>query len=231
MVVCVKAMRFAGVIVALLTSGALIPLRVQSQTANESGKIKHAEGAVYLDGHSASESSSIQDNSVLRTGEGRAEILLTTSVTLWLGEESSFRMATNRLGDIRIEMVSGSAFVVAASVPKQLSVTIACEDVVTPSNQSVSRFDANPAWAAGHNVCRLKVYRGSADVRLATLNTVVTSGRMMNLSRECADMIPINDFNIVDGDRLDERSGFFRSGWRLRPQSVNLDSDAKWTKN
>ncbi len=220
MVVCVKAMRLEGVIVALLTSGALIPLSAQSWTANESSKIKHVEGAVYLNGHNASESSGIPDNSVLRTGEGRAEILLTTSVILWLGEESSCRIIVNRLGDIRVEILGGSAFVVAASVPKQLSVTIACEDVITPSDQSVSRFDANPAWAAGHNVCRLKVYRGSADVRLATLNTVVTCGRMMNLSRECADMIPINDFNIDDEDRLDER-GFFRSGWKLRAQPVS----------
>ncbi len=217
MVVCMNPMQLAGLGIALLASGTL---SAQSSISNQSIKIGHVEGVVYVDGHSASDSSRIRDNSVLRTDRGRAKISLTKSVVLLLGQESSFRTIINRLGDIRIEMISGSGFV-ATSVPEQLSVTISCEDVVTPSNESVLRFDANPTWAAGHNVCRLKVYRGSADVRLASLNTSVASGRMMDLSRECADMIPINDFNINDADRLNERTGFFRSGWTLRAQQAS----------
>ena len=43
----------------------------------------------------------------LRTEEGRAEVLLTPGVFLRLGENSSFRMITNRLIDTRLEFLSG----------------------------------------------------------------------------------------------------------------------------
>lgn len=152
----------------------------------------HAEGQVYL------------ENSVLSTTAGRAAVTLKPGITLRLGENSSVRMKGSG-----IEILTGSAFVIADA--SRNSITIDCEDVVTLSTAGVYRFDATPPWA-GSNVCRLKVYEGSADVRLKTVNDPVLTGQMMNMSRACADMIPLLEFDPADADRLEE-NGHFRSGW------------------
>ncbi len=48
---------------------------------------------------------------MLRTGQGRAEVLLTPGVFLRVGENSAIRMLDNRLLSTRVEIVSGNAIV------------------------------------------------------------------------------------------------------------------------
>ena len=76
-----------------------------------SGLIHYVEGQVYL-GDQPVETKfgnfpEVKENQQLRTEEGRAEVLLTPGVFLRLGENSSFRMITNRLIDTRLELLSG----------------------------------------------------------------------------------------------------------------------------
>ena len=53
----------------------------------------------------------VKEKMVLRTAEGRAEVLLPPGVFLRMGETASFRMISNRLIDTRIELLTGSAVV------------------------------------------------------------------------------------------------------------------------
>ena len=211
-----KLAQLVSVAAVLVGLAPLKPLSAQSTSVAEPGDIVRVDGAVTLDGHDFDASVAptfMKDNSVLRTADGRAEVLLSKGVALRLGQQSSFRMIRRRLGDVRVEMLGGTAFVIAAAVPKEHSVTIACEDAITPSDAGVYRFDAYPAWAAGDGHCRLKVYKGSADVRLATLNVLVKSGQTRNMQSECGDHIPTFPFKIDDADALNESTGAFRSGW------------------
>jgi hypothetical protein len=105
-----------GLAVVILALAA-IPAVAQPVVSAKSGTIAYIEGNVFLDEQpvevSVSHFPNIQEKSVVRTEEGRAEILLTPGVTLRLGEKGSLRMITNRLIDTRLELTGGSAVVVA----------------------------------------------------------------------------------------------------------------------
>jgi FecR protein len=211
-----KSMRVSGLAAAVLSFAALEG-RAQPARPAKSGLSLRIEGKVYVDGQSVDQSRSqpteIRENSLLSTGEGRAELILGPGVTLRLSENSSLRTVSNATGAPRIEILTGSAFIVADGIPKDSRITVVCEDAVTLSNPGAYRFDANPTWASPDKVCRLKTYKGAADVRLATVNVLVKSGETINLSRACQDMIPTNEFDINDADRLDESTHYFRFGW------------------
>ena len=108
--------RRMGLWVAMLALGASAAL-AQSVISARSGLIHYVEGRVYL-GDQLVESKfgtfpEVKENATLRAEQGRAEILLTPGVFLRLGENSSFRMVTNRLIDTRLEFLSGSAVIEA----------------------------------------------------------------------------------------------------------------------
>ena len=91
----------------------------------------------------------VKENQQLKTEEGRAEVLLTPGVFLRLGENSSFRMITNRLIDTRLEFLSGAAIVEAEDIGKDNSVTVVYGDAtVHPLKKGIYRFDAGLGRAA-----------------------------------------------------------------------------------
>src|SRR5689334_14730071 len=99
----------------LLTAAVLSTLTASAQPVigAKSGLISYVEGKVWLADKlvelQPTQFPDVKENTVLRTGEGRAEVLLMPGVVLRLGDESSFRMITNRLIDTRIELLTGSA--------------------------------------------------------------------------------------------------------------------------
>ncbi len=50
----------------------------------------------------------VNANSILRTGAGRAEVLLGPCASLWIDDNSSFRMISTALSDVRIDVLKGS---------------------------------------------------------------------------------------------------------------------------
>ena len=101
-----------------LISGAILALAAslasaQSIAPAQSGTVHYFEGVVSIDGiklvSQRAHFSVIKENSVLETGEGRAEVLLTPGVVLRVAENSSVKMLDNRLLSTRVELVSGSA--------------------------------------------------------------------------------------------------------------------------
>src|SRR5215831_16562499 len=103
---------FAGLAVSVLIGASAF---AQSVISAHSGVIHYTEGTVLV-GDKVYESKSqefneLKENSVLKTEEGRAELLLTPGVFLRLGENSSVRMISNHLSDTRVEVLSGEALV------------------------------------------------------------------------------------------------------------------------
>ena len=77
--------------------------------------IAYIEGKVLLDNQEIEADGphfpDMKEASVLRTKEGRAEILPAQGYVLRLGENGSLRLLASRLADTRLELLSGSAVV------------------------------------------------------------------------------------------------------------------------
>lgn len=166
----------------------------------KSGMVAKVEGQVYLNDNlledSATHFPDIKENQVVRTQDGRAEVLLTPGVFLRIGENTSFKMISTRLIDTRLELLTGSAVVEAAEIGKDNKVTVACKDgTVALTKAGVYRFDTEPA--------RIKVFRGSAEVEIAGQTIAVSSGKMLTLSGAVAST---EKFDTEDSDSLDNWS-------------------------
>src|SRR5215469_10180226 len=92
-----------------------LPADGQLVISTRSGIVHFFDGAVYLDDQPLESHpgkfSSMPNNGVLHTAEGRAEVLLTPGVFLRIGKRSTIRMVDNELLHTRVELVAGSAVV------------------------------------------------------------------------------------------------------------------------
>ena len=113
--------------VASLALGAVSAL-AQPVISAKSGVISRAEGEVFVGDTAIADSQTnfpeVKENAVLRTGQGRAEVLLTRGVYMRVGESASFKMLTTRLIDTRLEVLTGAAVVEADEIVKDNNLTI-----------------------------------------------------------------------------------------------------------
>ena len=194
-----KPVRMVAFLAVILALGA-IPALAQPVISAKSGLISYVEGKVYLSDQlvepSPTHFSDVKENAVVRAAEGRAEVLLTPGVVLRLGENSSFKMITNRLIDTRLELLTGSAVVEADEIAKDTNVTVVCKDgTVSLGKKGLYRFDTAPA--------RLKVFEGQASAQVAGQNVDVASGKMLGLGGTIAS---VEKFDKQDTDSLDNWS-------------------------
>jgi hypothetical protein len=178
------------------------PLSAQSVISAKSGLLSFVEGQVFLNDqpveYSTTRFPDVKENAIVRTQDGRAEVLLTPGVTLRLAENSSLKMITNRLIDTRVELLSGSAVVEADDIAKDTAVTIIDKNgVVSLPKAGIYRFDVEPA--------QVKVFKGVASVEDANGGEAqqVSSGRMLALSGGAA---ATEKFDTEDTDALDRWS-------------------------
>ena len=191
-----RSIQFATLTIAML---ALVVLTASAQPiiSAKSGVIAGLEGKVFLD-NQALESSvthfpDMKENSVLRTEDGRAEILLPPGYVLRIGENASFKMLTNRLIDTRVEIMTGSGIVEVDENSKDTSVVVALKaGTATLSKTGVYRFDSEPA--------RIKVFSGTASVLLGESTILVPTGHMLSLAGGAA---MVEKFDAADTDALD----------------------------
>jgi hypothetical protein len=189
-----------AVLLAVLLALGAATASAQPVISAKSGVIAYVEGKVLLGDqaleYSVTKFPDIKENEVVRTEDGRAEILLTPGVILRLGENSSLKLLTNRLIDTRLEMLTGSAVVEADDIAKDTAVTIVSKNgVVALSKAGIYRFDSAPA--------RLKVFKGLADVKLSGDTIPVGAGRMLLLDGTSAS---VQKFNTEETDALDHWS-------------------------
>jgi len=194
-----KPVWMAGFLAVILALSA-IPALAQPVISAKSGLISYVEGKVYLSDQIVEPSPThfpdVKENALVRTAEGRAEVLLTPGVVLRLGENSSFKMLTNRLIDTRLELLTGSAVVEADEIAKDTNVSLVLKDgTVSLGKKGLYRFDTAPA--------QLKVFEGLASVQFAGQNVEVAGGRMLGLGGTVAS---VEKFDKEDTDSLDNWS-------------------------
>jgi hypothetical protein len=177
-----------------------IPASGQQVISARSGLVSYVEGQVYIGdqlvdpqfGHFPT----LGENAILRTQEGRAEMLLNPGVFLRLSENSAVKMITNRLIDTRLELLQGSAVVEADQIAKDNNVTVVVDEAaISVAKAGVYRVDAEPA--------RLRVYSGDAQVQRGDRYLSVNGGKMLNLTDETASL---EKFDTKDTDALDRWS-------------------------
>lgn len=150
----------------------------QSVVSVKAGLIHYVEGEVTLDGKAVqpkfAEFPDVKPNGVLRTAQGRVEVLLNPGVFLRLGEESGFRMVSNRLEDTRLELVAGSLLVECTELVEATAITLLYKDsTVVLKKNGLYRLDADPP--------QLLVYDGRADVSAAGQTLMAGKGRRVEL--------------------------------------------------
>lgn len=182
---------------ALALALGVVTASAQPVISAKAGTIALVEGKVYLNDQlvepSLTKFPDIKENGVVRTEEGRTEVLLTPGVSLHLGENSSFRLITNRLIDTRLELLTGSAVVDALEIAKDTNVTLVCKQgAVAISKAGHVRFDTDPA--------RIKVFAGVADVTLKGEHIEVPAAKMLSLA---GDTATAEKFDRDDTDSLD----------------------------
>lgn len=86
------------------------------------GTIHYVTGQVSVDGQAVQPTPlkfpMLQAGQVLRTGSGRAEVLLGPGVFLRLGEHGALRMLDTRLEDSQVEVQQGTALVKVVEIPR-----------------------------------------------------------------------------------------------------------------
>ena len=189
----------AILLLAILTLGAVSAL-AQPVISAKSGMVSKAEGEVFIGDKEVLESQTnfpdVKENNVLRTGQGRAEILLTNGVAMRIGENASFKMLTNRLIDTRLEILTGSALVEATEIVKDNNLTILAGDAtVAIAKHGLYRFD----MAANS----FKVFDGTASVTVNGQTLLVGQGRVLKMEN---GQPVIEKFNKDDLDALDNWS-------------------------
>jgi hypothetical protein len=194
-------MRPAGKValgVSALAAGSIAALAQSAVISARSGLIHYVEGQVYVAGQPVETKfgvfPEVKENQQLKTEEGRAEVLLTPGVFLRLGENSSFRMITNRLIDTRLEFLSGSAVVEAEDIAKDNSITVVRGDAsVHPTRKGVYRFDSASN--------ELRVYDGEAEVTSGDRMVDVKDGHLIAL-----DTLAVHKFDKTVTDALNRWS-------------------------
>jgi hypothetical protein len=195
-------MKRVHIVVLALTMvlSAAIPVAAQPVISARSGVIAYGEGAVYVSDKAwepaQTKFDAIKENTLVRTGEGRVEVLLVPGTFLRLGENGSFRLLTNRLIDTRLDLLRGSAVVEVDQVTKDNNVTIVNHDATIQFHKAgLYRLDSEPA--------SVKVFKGAATVQMGERNIEVPSGKMLGLAGETA---AVEKFDTEDTDTLDRWS-------------------------
>ena len=200
-----KPLSLAVLSVALLAALAL-PASAQPVISAKSGLLSYVEGQVLLNDQpvefSTTHFADVKENSIVKTGDGRAEVLLTPGITLRMGENSSLRMISNRLVDTRVELITGSAVVEADMVAKETNVTVVMgQSSVELPKAGLYRFNAAPG--------EFKVFKGDADVEVAGQTRRVSGGHMLSVATDTASIEKFDTDDTDDLDRWSHRRGSY----------------------
>ena len=216
-----------------LSSAALCS--AQSITSAHSGTVHYLDGDVSIEGvplqAKAGRFAEVKENEVLRTGQGRAEVLLTPGVFLRVGENSSIQMLDNRLASTRVEVLSGNVMV--ESDDAQMSIKNSPVTVVYGSYQV--RMVKHGLVEISSDPSQMKVFKGEAEVTTASSRAIVKDGQLMpfaaGLVTEKFDAKAADDLYLWARDRsqslsaanmssarsLNASSGSWNGGWYFNP--------------
>ncbi len=157
-------------LVLLLTFTVQTP--AQDVVSASSGVLQYFEGAVTINDkpveHKTAIFASLANGDVIRTGKGRAELLLTPGVYLRLDENTSLKMVSNSLAATRLDLTQGSAIL------DSLNGTSADPIVLTYQTSEV-RFPKPGIYRMDSDVGELQAYSGEVAVKHHGNSTTVDS--------------------------------------------------------
>jgi hypothetical protein len=156
----------------------------QSVVSVRSGLLNFSEGAVFINNQPVTQHagaySSLQEGSDLLTQSGRAELLLTPSAYLRIGQNSAVRMISSRLTDTKVELLYGSAMLDSTEALENSAITLIFKDKqVHTSKPGKYRIDSDPP--------QFRVLQGTAEI--------AGSGGSIKLLAD--QMIPLDGASIV----------------------------------
>ncbi len=210
----------------ILTSVFCLPGLAQLVISIHSGVIHFSEGAVFIDDQPLEQKfgtfPAIKEGSILRTEQGRAEILLTPGVFLRIDENTSVRMISSALKDTRLELLQGSAILDSLNRTADNTIVIVFKaSQIRFPEKGVYRMDSEPPV--------LQVYNGQAEVTREGKPSLVDSSHLFFFS------LGLETQKYGEGDDDDffqwsnERSQFISADNRAAAQSTadpgQMDSD------
>jgi hypothetical protein len=151
-----------------------VPASGQFVISAHSGLVEYFEGQVFINTQPLAPNRGrfpeIGDNAVLRTENGRAEVLLTPGVYVRLDGHSAIHMISSRLIDTRIAFLSGSAIVESTDVqPDNSVVLIYGARQIRLLKRGSYRLDSAPA--------SLRVGSGDVELSIDGNTTVIGEAR------------------------------------------------------
>jgi hypothetical protein len=170
----------------------------QTIISARSGTLYYFEGIVSVDSSliqpKAGRFSELKAQSVLRTGHGRAEVLLTPGLFLRVGENSAIKMLDNRLVSTRIEILSGT--VIAEADDPQMSLKDSPASLIY--NGFAVQLVKHGLLEISSDPAQVKVYGGEAAVDSAGNRATVRKGQLLPFSATLLN----EQFNDKVGDAL-----------------------------
>lgn len=162
---------------ALVCILAITPVLAQNVISAKAGLVNLVEGEVFLNdarlAPKLTEFPEIKQDMILRTGEGRAEVLLSPGSYIRLGEGASMKMLSTLLTDVRLEMLSGSAILEVAEIGKETPITVLAGGAsVEVKKAGLYRIDNDPV--------SVRTYEGEMLVRNGEQIFTLKAGRMLN---------------------------------------------------
>jgi hypothetical protein len=199
----------------------------QSVISVKAGLVHYAEGKVLVEDKQVEakfgEFTEMKQGQVLRTEEGRAEVLLTPGVFLRISENSAFKLVGNKLEDIRIEVLEGSVLVEAGEIGKEDSIVLTAGDSsVNIVKRGLYRIDADPAV--------LRVFDGEAQVAANGQTLKVKKGRQTSLGGALVAAKFDKEFSDPFQRWAGRRAGYLAAANVSAAKSI-LDSNVGWRRS
>ena len=196
-------------------------LSAQSVLSTKAGLVSDG-GEVYMDDRRVEISPSgivmVNENAVLRTGAGKAEVLLGPCAAIWIDENSSFRLISNDIIDTRIEWLTGSAVVGAGAFQGGAQITVQLRAVsVLVRRKGAYRFNSQSPG--------VKVLAGKTIVHWENRDIPVTAGWLLTLDASAR----VSRFDRRNTDLLNDwsksRAAYLVRAWVPQKEVVPGPSD------
>jgi len=150
----------------------------QSVVSVRSGLLNFSEGAVFINNQPVKQHAgaypSVHEGSDLLTQSGRAELLLTPSAYLRIGQNSAVRMISDRLTDTKVELLYGSAMLDSTEAPENTGITLIFKErQVQIKKPGKYRIDSDPP--------QFRVFQGTAEIAGSGAPIVLLADQMAPL--------------------------------------------------
>jgi hypothetical protein len=151
-----------------------------AQNPPQPGTLNYTEGQVSIGaqvlGANSVGSVQLQAGQVLRTDNGKAEILLTPGIFLRVGQNSTLQMDSPGLADTELTLLKGRAMVEVAEIHPD-------NNIVIHENGANVRLVKKGLYDLDANQSQVRVFDGKAEVQAGAQNVDVNGGHELALNQ------------------------------------------------